>query len=377
MKDLNVKDYRDSVRPIAVLTAVMILSGSIGACSKAEETTSATAASGTTEAETSAEETTSEPEATTSFVYEPQLYAGFESTNGALEGQSEYMKPRYEVVWDKTYEIDDISSIEDEDVRAAAQDYADRGYTLYTVFDSGTYGDIEYEFCVGFEAELIEGDVLKTVSVWKMNETLFDYFILERAVYWDEDEGTLEDDGTVIRNYLDNERYYHCFEFNRDTGLMTCFVENSDPDQWNSHIVNSERFRDDNVRALAESCLENGFGFSAIGDPDVTANDYDISLGFRGSTGGYNDCGWYIEVYTTDEDTFNEYWVEGMIEYEDDYEVKDDGNLITYYVFDYEEVIQYDRETGIVIILMDCNMDNEASSRDYLDLGLDMVHGRI
>ena len=58
-------------------------------------------------------------------------------------------------------------------------------------------------------------------------------------------------------------------------------------------------------------------------------------------------------------------------------EVEDDGNLITYYVFDYEEVIQYDRETGIVIILMDCNMDNEASSRDYLDLGLDMVHGRI
>jgi hypothetical protein len=71
----------------------------------------------------------------------------------------------------------------------------------------------------GFYAYLDNGEWYTSVFVFKMNETLFDYFL---ASYMTGDSIVANDDGTVI-SYEDTElnRY---IEFNRDTGVAVSYT---------------------------------------------------------------------------------------------------------------------------------------------------------
>ena len=152
----------------------------------------------------------------------------FVSTNGELEGQLDYMKlyPDFENMnWDNypvDESIDDMNKIEDEQIRAIAQDYADNGFTIYDPdlrdeYATGAIGDSEYMFDNGFSGFYETADSYTYVAVYKMNETLFNYF-LGNYVCIEDPETT--DDGTVIRIGDDNDYV----EFNRDTGIGVRYI---------------------------------------------------------------------------------------------------------------------------------------------------------
>lgn len=155
----------------------------------------------------------------------------FVSTNGELEGQMDYMErcPDWDSIdWDNLpdYEavstLRDIDSIEDEDMRALAHSYADEGYKIndpaYELEYGFAVGDGEYQFTIGFSAYRNDGEYSYYINTYKMNETLFDYFLVEGYCY-NAPEIPVSDDGTVIR-YGTDDNYV---EFNRDTGIGTMY----------------------------------------------------------------------------------------------------------------------------------------------------------
>lgn len=147
----------------------------------------------------------------------------FVSTNGELEGQMDYMAlitPCDQMDWSNYPEDDtlsDASSIEDEDIRALAQEYLDDGYTIIDPdimreYCSPTLGDGEYMFTDGFYGYHIGDSNTCTVYVFKMNETLFNHFLVGTLCSNNIEMG---DDGTVITYDVDGEH----IEFNRETGV--------------------------------------------------------------------------------------------------------------------------------------------------------------
>ena len=189
--------------------------------------------------ETSEETTTKETtEATTTTTEDPcacvveedddeQYYSspGFNSTNGELEGQMDYMVlvPSLEDMDLSDYPdnetdltITDLSVIEDEDIRALAQEYMDQGFSINDPRIEQRYGfamgDGEYMFAYGFSCFKNDNGYWTYVNLYRMNETLFDYYLVDRNFTEDE---LYADDGTVIR-YGDDENYV---EFNRETGV--------------------------------------------------------------------------------------------------------------------------------------------------------------
>ena len=153
------------------------------------------------------------------------------SSNGSLPGQMDYMAacPDPDTLdWEAYPDVEDsyitdLSVIEDDDLRAIAQSYADQGYNIIDPvleFEYGNLGgDWEYQFLDGFHADFVGDDFGAEVGVYKMNEDLFNYFLVE---YWgldDPDYYNVTDDGTVIR-YGDDDWYV---EYNRDTGIGVDF----------------------------------------------------------------------------------------------------------------------------------------------------------
>lgn len=373
----NRKDKKIS----CLLILSMMVSILLSACSQAEETTavSDTTAASTITAQETTEGTTAEDTDATDNVSQlanssDDFPSWFESTNGELEGMDEYMVLRSELRSSQV--ITDISTLDDVDVRSAAQAYYDEGYTLYDCGGVSYYGDLEYGFCHGFTGQIIVDGVLKNISVWKMNETLYNYFVLGVNVYWNPDEGALEDDGTCIRRYLENTytsfgdeyHYYACYEFNRETGLMTLYEEDNNPGNWVITVVPEFEYDDPELEMLAQNCLDSGFSIQRYGSPDVTALEYDITLGFEAAS---EDM--FVDVFYMDEDTFNQYYVEERIEnwHSDEYEVEDDGTVIRYYQLEYGMVYEYDRDAGRAIELSAC----DCNSRESLEDAMDIIYG--
>jgi len=148
----------------------------------------------------------------------------FVSTNGELEGQLDYMiliPDCNSLDWEAYPEDDslqDINSIEDADIRALAQEYIDNGYkvqdpALMREYGMCFLGDGEYMFSNGFYAVNIGDSSTTTVHVFKMNETLFDYFLVGNMCCGSE---IIENDDGVVISY-DNE--FQHIEYNRDTGI--------------------------------------------------------------------------------------------------------------------------------------------------------------
>lgn len=153
--------------------------------------------------------------------------SSFQSTHGEIEGQMDYMIPYpADADWDSmpedpdAWNLADINSIEDEDLRAIAQTYLDDGYTIsdpaLEVEYGVAFGDGEYIFCNGFSGYKDDGNTYCYFYIYKMNEELFDYYFVEWNCLENE---PCTDDGTVIR-YGDDENYV---EFNRDTGIGVYF----------------------------------------------------------------------------------------------------------------------------------------------------------
>lgn len=372
--------YNGKAKKVSCLLILsMMVTILLSACSKTEETTAAidTTTAATTTVQETTEDTSADAAEATDNDAQPSdinvdLSSDFVSTYGELEGMDEYMVLRSETHQNQI--ITDISTIEDEDVRNAAQSYSDMGYTLFDCGGVSYFGDLEYGFRTGFSGEMIDDGVLKDISVWKMNETLFNYFILENGVYWNADEGAYEDDGIYIRRYLENNytddhgeprHYYACYEFNRETGIMTIYSESDNPDNWVIYIVPEFEYDDPELEVICQNCLDAGFGIQRYGSPDVTALEYDISLGFEAAT---EDL--FIDVYYMDEDTFDQYYCEERIEYwpVEDYEVEDDGTVIRYYNFADGMVCEYDRDAGRAIELYSFSGRSRASLEEAMDI---------
>ena len=213
-------------------SAILVASLGITGCSipGAQETTEETTTKETTE-----ETTTEEEEDPCCCVVDEdyddeEFYSSitFVSSNGELEGQMDYMTeaPDWENMDYSDYPDDpyitDLSVIEDEDIRAVAQSYMDQGYRICDpAVDQeygGAAGDTEYQFTNGFTASFEDGNYYSYVSVYKMNETLFDFFFVDYN-YMNDPEIPVTDDGTVVR-YGDEE---FDVEFNRETGIGVQF----------------------------------------------------------------------------------------------------------------------------------------------------------
>lgn len=143
----------------------------------------------------------------------------FQSTNGELPGQLDYMTlvpPCDSIDWDsyETCFISDLSVIENDDIRAIAEEYASEGFDIVDPSQDREYGlasgDGEYMFTNGFNGEHFTEDAMEYIHVYEMNEDLFEYYFVEPYPNTE-----CSDDGTVIRYTADG----YVAEYNRDTGI--------------------------------------------------------------------------------------------------------------------------------------------------------------
>lgn len=385
-------------KSVAVSICMMILTGSLAACDGYSKTETS---SGTTTSEVTVEVTTTETEETeetssseedTLSDEEPEentfdLGTDFVSTNGELEGMDEYMILCSEDDWSRPSMITDLNDIEDEDLRELAQSYEDEGYTIIDRLSPQNYGDYEYTFCRGFSGQMIDDGTMKEISIWKMNETLFNYFVLGRAVWWNDGEGSYSDDGTVIKRYREFEsaenHNYACFEFNRDTGIMTFYCEDTNEDNWQLLFVNETIHGDEDINAVLAACYVLGYQIMPrdIGDDEWIdyeweGEEYQLMVGFEAL---YVDDGVCItiRVFKMDEDCFENAVVGRFSIGSPDFEVVDDGTVIRYIDVEYGGgyVYEYNRDTGVAIIYNSW-FDNvgEDVDPDMIVEGLDEIH---
>ena len=360
-------------KSVAVAICMMMLTGSLAACDGSSKTETS---SGTTTSEVTVEVTTTETEETEETAsseedtlsdeeqggYTFDLGPDFVSTNGELEGMDEYMILCSEDDWSRPSMITDLNDIEDEDLRELAQSYEDEGYTIIDRLSPQNYGDYEYTFCRGFSGQMIDDGTMKEISVWKMNETLFNYFVLGRGVWWNDDEGSYSDDGTVIKRYREFEsaenHNYACFEFNRDTGIMTFYYEDTNEDNWHLLFVNETIHGDEDINAVLAACYELGYQIMPrdIGedewiDYEWEGEEYQLMVGFEALYSEEGVC-ITIRVFKMDEDCFENAVVGRFNMGTPDFEVVDDGTVIRYIDVEYGGgyVYEYNRDTGVAII---------------------------
>lgn len=359
-------------RCIAMLTGAAMLSSVIlGSCSSdASETSDTTESTTETTADTSvSEETTVElvvPDPSDIEIpsYNDTSYSDyytpyFESTNGELQGQDEYMRLRMYWGQPKHYIYDDLEEIEDPDTRELAQTYADQGYIIYAEEGISTFGDLQYEFSDGFGAQYMDDSVWITVSVARMNETLFNYFVREGAG-WNEGEGERTDDGTIVRYNLANEDsgYSRTFEFSRETGFLVFTEVIADDIYWPIDPDNVD-YRDEILEAYALACIDDGYILYPNDNIDdynyVAEGRYTCSEGFY-----YWDGAAYVEYVAMEEDMFFMVSDPSWCATSGNYDTIDDDVLvqITYRSEDGtpEYLCEYDRSTGLAhfVYLFDC-----------------------
>ena len=323
----NMKRHLNTVSALAGVMALSIMTaGVIGGCSATEETTSEETSSEETTVETTTEETT---------------------TTSAQEVVVENMRPRTPSETNLHYIYSDLNDIEDEETRELAQSYADEGFVIYDQIGPERYGDNDLEFSTGFSAECITENGWTHIIIWKMSEEQYEYYILDRAVWWGPEEGDLEDDGTVITRSLYNptSHFEAYFEYNRDTGFMTfCEVEPRS-EYW---PLFPEDIEDPELYARAIECIECGY---VLAPGNNTENYESISGGTCGEQFQYYDGEMHVEYTVMGEDVFNaisspDYCYSGGAN-----EMSDDGNVVTRTYYDeygnISWIYEYDRTTGI------------------------------
>ncbi len=377
MRIKNIMSFKKRSRSVAAVTSVIVVMVMItcvlNACSSPEETAPEETTAQTTAA-TTVEETTAE----TSETSEEEEYGDLPSTNGELEDQLEYMVLVSDYPCDETLylvTIDDLSDIEDLDIRAVAETYSEQGYDIYdqeNELNKGrSLGDGEYMFKYGFYATYsyysddFEYYESNEVWVYKMNEELFDYFMIDYMssqdfCSFDKPRDTVEDDGTVIR-YTDSLSGATA-EFNRETGIGSLLMTSS----WGGDTIENE-----DLLELMQSYEDQGY-FTNLFDPDswyyyefFYEEAYPYGAGFQAELQGDPDPVFgsipvidMVYVFEADEDLFDSIVASDWLGEEVSRE--DDGTVISVQMHDEEEYegetysydysLQFNRDTNIVIL---------------------------
>ena len=377
MRIKNIMSFKKRSRSVAAVTSVIVVMVMItcvlNACSSPEETAPEETTAQTTAA-TTVEETTAE----TSETSDEEDYGDLPSTNGELEDQLEYMVLVSDYPCDETLylmTIDDLSDIEDLDIRAVAETYSEQGYDIYdqeNELNKGrSLGDGEYMFKYGFYATYsyysddFEYYESNEVWVYKMNEELFDYFMIDYMssqdfCSFDKPRDTVEDDGTVIR-YTDSLSGATA-EFNRETGIGSLLMTSS----WGGDTIENE-----DLLELMQSYEDQGY-FTNPFDPDswyyyefFYEEAYPYGAGFQAELQGDPDPVFgsipvidMVYVFEADEDLFDSIVASDWLGEEVSRE--DDGTVISVQMHDEEEYegetysydysLQFNRDTNIVIL---------------------------
>lgn len=358
MRIKNIMGFKKSSRSVAVLAAFIVVSVMLtcvlNACAPAEEenvsetTSAATQTEGTTE-------TTETSETESVDVEEDNL------------DRSEYMCSRSEVTPCEFEEglISDSSVLEDEDLIELAQSYIDQGYTLFNENGQegcyGTLGDESYVFNHGFFAYIIGDEIEQAVWVYKMDEPLFDYYLVDQSYAFSDPEDTVEDDGNVIR-YTDstsNPYMTLCSEFNRETGIGTYTFE------WDLTVYDMEETDLDsidnmNLRSRAQYYQDNGFNIWNIRvsewfDESLGDVDYPYGTGIRAFRQDQeNTVEYYAFIFEGDEEVFAALTDDDT--YGEQISSEEDGSVlrVTMEYFDYggtvTTVFEYDRSTDLITV---------------------------
>ena len=377
MRIKNIMSFKKRSRSVAAVTSIIVVMVMItcvlNACSSPEETAPEETTAQTTAA-TTVEETTAE----TSETSDEEDYGDLPSTNGELEDQLEYMVLVSDYPCDETLylmTIDDLSDIEDLDIRAVAETYSEQGYDIYdqeNELNKGrSLGDGEYMFKYGFYATYsyysddFEYYESNEVWVYKMNEELFDYFMIDYMssqdfCSFDKPRDTVEDDGTVIR-YTDSLSGATA-EFNRETGIGSLLMTSS----WGGDTIENE-----DLLELMQSYEDQGY-FTNSFDPDswyyyefFYEEAYPYGAGFQAELQGDPDPVFgsipvidMVYVFEADEDLFDSIVASDWLGEEVSRE--DDGTVISVQMHDEEEYegetysydysLQFNRDTNIVIL---------------------------
>lgn len=402
MRINNIMNFKKRSKAVAIMASLVVccvlVTCVLNACSVSDDddvtpaTLGSTTGSSTEESsEETSEETTAESE------YDPYAPPVFVSTHGELEDQLEYMVPvsDYPDSEELLREVTDVSVIEDEDVRELAQYYLDQGYQVFDQENQlsrhEAVGDLEYMFRYGFYA-IYRGDELVDdiwysdnvdLYVYKMNEELFEHFMVENislftsyhgnfGASFDKPRDTVEDDGTIIR-YTDSYSG-SVAEYNRETGFGMLYCEER-------QLSEAGRFQEidsDALRDLAHQYEDQGYDILYF-DPDQTyyydlffetEYPYGNAIQVYGTsdsdpiTGDYFGSVENVTVMDADEELFETlaasgYWGEEISR-------EDDGNVITLEMadeFEYDDeddqydcsgtytcTLTFDRDTGLMTI---------------------------
>ncbi len=302
--------------------------------------------------------------------------ADAEPEEGAPASQSEYMVAYPD--WDSldynryAYEdlcIEDMSLIEDEGLREIAQYYYNQGFIIdnpetiqYFGYAPGDYG---YMFRYGFHADSLnpaDGSyVYMEVDVYRMDEDLFNYYIIDNRSYITynvDDTGFDEvtDDGTVIVATYTSDNFVYTYEFNRDTqiavmSITKVYLSEEDTLVYPVFIDDLSVIEDDVMRDLAQSYVDQGYVIWADGSEVGT-----IIIGDSGYVSAFEasnqDCA-HVDVFYMDQ-AFLDAFVSFNEECGLEYEVEDDGTVARVTIFSspeygFIEYLEFDRETGIGI----------------------------
>lgn len=302
--------------------------------------------------------------------------ADAEPEEGAPASQSEYMVAYPD--WDsldynryayEDYCIEDMSLIEDEGLREIAQSYYDQGFIIdnpetiqYFGYAPGDYG---YMFRYGFHADSLnpaDGSyVYMEVDVYRMDEDLFNYYIIDNSSYITynvDDTGFDEvtDDGTVIVATYTSENFVYTYEFNRDTqiavmSITKVYLSEEDTLVYPVFIDDLSVIEDDVMRDLAQSYVDQGYVIWADGSEvgTIIIEDSGYVSAFEAS----NQDDVHVDVFYMDQAFFDAF-VSFNEECGLEYEVEDDGTVARVTIFSspeygFTEYLEFDRETGIGI----------------------------
>ena len=279
----------------------------------------------------------------------------------------EFMAIDYSVYSYDDYCIEDMSVIPDEDTRALARSYYDQGFFIdnpeIIQAEGSAPGDYDLMFTNGFRAHSnapCDSYVYWDLQVYKMDETLFNYYFIDMnsmdSDIYDGAFDEITDDGTIIRAVDHHENFDYVAEYDRSTGFATISdikVSYSEEDlEVSPGPVTDDLsvISDDDLRAVAEELAAEGY--------TIWESDTDYGA-------------WYLEDGTHTE-AFSAVWQDGstcisqevtlmtdelfdtMFEDDEIYSVSDDGTeaVVTVIGADedgVEEYYVYNRDTGIMV----------------------------
>jgi hypothetical protein len=342
--------------------ATLALAGTVAMTScahSAEETTVVTTSEITTATEPDVSETTEEIVTT-----DNSLISG---TNGELEGQLDYMMLRSDYdgpVDARECAITDASVFEDDDLREAAQYYLDQGYLLFDEGGQldlwGPLGDDEYMFDQGFFAYTNGASGESGVWVYRMNETLFEHFLVEVNGFDPED---VSDDGIIIScSTFDRDEFLTSeISFDRETGIGSYSYTYDFSEWYDGEVTVVDEIENEALRETVRSYAERGYNLLNYNLITILGEEIEDKVG---ELEGYgirafwqdqeNNLEYYVYIYSGDNDLFDATVTSGVFADEVYREETEDTIIVCTSGYDHYEyveyTIEYDIDAQVIIV---------------------------